>query len=110
MDQKELQAKYGYCITPKHIAVAADRFGGMLGKEAVREAERQGAYCGTTFKGGGRCQLAYDKHEQALLVECGLDFQTDEAAKEELQGYLLGAKEKAEADGFAGFAFVRKEG
>jgi len=117
--QAELREKYGaseqgnfyvldsigvphpYCITPKHVAVAADHHCGILGKEAIVDAEERGARCGIC-KG----KLAYAEHEQALLVECNVEIKgADGKAVLELQAYLLKIKAQAERDHYAGFAF-----
>lgn len=91
-----------YCITPKHVAWAADHCCGMLSKEAIIEAEAHGARC-DICKG----KLKYDEHQQALLVECKKDIHTDVNAKEELKEYLLSIKTMAEEDKYAGFAFKK---
>lgn len=88
-----------YCITPKHVAVAADHHGGILGESAIEDAESRGARCG--MRG---CTLTYKEHEQALLVACKVEI---EESKEELQDYLISIKEQAEKDGYAGFAFMK---
>jgi hypothetical protein len=92
-----------YCIGPKHVGYAADRFGGILNEDAIRSAESAGAKC-CTCKG----KLSYDQHEQALLVTCKKDFQTDKTAEKELHAYLLSIKDEATKHGYAGFAFVKK--
>lgn len=96
-----------YMIMPRHIEIAADRFGGILGEAAIEAAEKRGVGCGIC-KG----HLKYKEHETALLIECRkpLTVDTDNSGAEgrvnpELHAYLLQCKEQAEADGFAGFAF-----
>lgn len=92
-----------YCITPRHVRVAADQYGGMLGVDAVESAERQGARCGVRG-----CQLRYDQHEKALLVECRIEMKgADGLVVPELHAWLLSCKERATAGGYAGFAFKR---
>src|SRR5271166_3776615 len=55
-----------YCITPKHIKVAADYHSGILSQEAIRDAEaNHHASCGIC-----RSQLSFEEHESALLVAC----------------------------------------
>lgn len=88
-----------YCITPKHVEIAADFYSGMLGEAAIEDAEKHGAHCGMVG-----CQLAFRQHEQALLVECNIDFKS-EAGEKELRAYLLQIKDAASANGYAGFAF-----
>lgn len=89
-----------YCITSKHVAWAADHCGGMLGKEAIREAEEHGAKCDICKKQGN--VLTIDEHEQALLVGCKVDIQP---LPDELKDWLISIKEEATANGYAGFAF-----
>ena len=93
-----------YCITPRHVAVASDHFGGMLGKEAVAYAEEHGVHCGVRG-----CQLTYEEHKQALLVGCwdNLKTQTGQAVPE-LHDYLMSIKDECEKNGYAGFSFVDK--
>jgi len=87
-----------YCITPKHVAVAADQFGGMLGEPAIIEAEKQGAVC-CICKG----KLSYKQHEQALLIEVKFNGELKDAPN--LKEYLLSIKDMATEGKFAGFAF-----
>lgn len=91
-----------YMITPRHVAIAADRHGGMLGKEAIEDAERRGIHCGQRG-----CTLSLAEHEQALLVAV----RDNRALKDipELKDYLLSIKDMATQDGFAGFAFIQEE-
>lgn len=90
-----------YCITPRHIGEASDHFGGMLGTDAIKSAEKKGITCGV--KG---CMLPFDKHEQALLVSCKIDINKPEN-KQEITDYLLSIKEEAEKNGYVGFAFMK---
>ena len=91
-----------YCITPKHVTVAANCFGGMLDKYAIIQAEKQGAKCGIC-KG----KLSYEEHKQALLVEVNDKKKRDLKDIPELKKYLLSIKDQAEKDGFEGFAFIQ---
>ncbi len=90
-----------YCIMPRHVQVAADYHGGILDKGAVEDAEKRGAHCCTC-----RGQLKYAEHETALLVRCRAELKIADAVNPELHAYLLKCKSLAEADGYAGFAFV----
>jgi hypothetical protein len=87
-----------YCIGPRHVGHAAHRFGGVLGDAAIRSAEMTGIHC-DICKG----KLSYDQHQQALLVACKVEANNNE----ELHAYLLKCKPLAEADQYAGFAFMR---
>jgi hypothetical protein len=89
-----------YCITSRHVAHACDRFSAMLTADAIRSAEKSGARC-DICKG----KLTYDQHETALLIEVKFDGELKDAP--ELQEYLLSIKDMCEADGHAGFAFIK---
>lgn len=92
-----------YCITPKHVVEAANRHGGILGKPAIQDAEKAGARCGVSG-----CRLSFAQHEQALLISCKVDLKNQQGdINPELQAYLLQCKPLCEADGYAGFAFIR---
>ncbi len=96
-----------YCITPKHVAVASDKFSGMLGDEAIRGAEEEGAICDICKKlnrKNGNNILSYDEHKTALLVNCKKELNDN---KEEINQYLLSIKEMAIKDNFEGFAFKK---
>ena len=97
-----LGVPHPYCITPGHVAYASDNCGGILGTDAIRDAEKYSrARCGIC-KG----KLSYDEHEQALLVE--VDDNRELKDVEGLNDYLLSIKAQCEADGFSGFAFKQK--
>jgi hypothetical protein len=88
-----------YCITPKHVAIAADQFAGMLTEEAIRVAETQGARC-DICKG----QLKYSEHKQALLVEVATDTPIDEINK-----YIQLIADQTAKDGYSGWAFKERK-
>jgi hypothetical protein len=91
-----------YCITPKHVEYAADNFHGMLGKDAIKEAEENGkARCGIC---GGK--LSYDEHKTAVLVEVRSREEIEDI-KEELREYLKSIVSITEADGFAGLSLIQ---
>lgn len=81
-----------FCIGTRHVAYAADHYGGMLGESAI---EASGAPCG--MKG---CQLSFKEHETALAINC------KSKDNELLKEYLLTIKEQCEKDNFAGFVLV----
>jgi len=93
-----------FMITQHHVGFAGDNYGGMLNQSTFEnyEKEKGGASCGVRG-----CNLMYHEHEQALLVEVDSDQELNEV--EGLQEYLLSCKKQCEADGFAGFAFIKKE-
>lgn len=117
---EELKARYGesehgnfavidtigvphpYCIGPRHVVHASDKFGGMLGKEAIRDAEKHGIRC-MTCKG----KLSYEQHEVALLVDCKLPIEDQSGPGSELHAYLMKSKPLCEEDKYVGFAFKK---
>jgi len=92
-----------YCIGAKHVEIAADRFGGMLGEAAIEAAEKAGAKCGIC-KG----QLSYAEHETAIVIGCKANGAGEDGkAVPELQQYLLKLKPLVEGH-YAGFAFMKE--
>ncbi len=90
-----------YCITARHVVLAADHFRGILGKEAMKEADRLGIRCGVKD-----CYLLYEDHQTALLVDCDIEMKGEDGkATPELYDYLLKCKLECENHGYAGFAF-----
>jgi len=94
-----------YCITDKHVIYASDHYSGMIGEAAINDLEKKKGKPCCGIKG---CNLYYEEHKQALLIAVKSD-KTLEELKPELQIYLLSIKEMAEADGFAGFAFIQEK-
>lgn len=97
-----------YCITPKHIKIASDHFGGILDKAAIIEAEKRGAACDICRTSG--TILSYDKHESltTLFIEIPKEFQRDLNDCPGLHGYLFTNKGAMENLGIQGFAFPAK--
>jgi hypothetical protein len=91
-----------YCITLRHVVYAADHNGGILTRDAIREAEKRGAKCDICRKNGKI--LTIDEHEQVLLVECQVEIQP---APQELRDWLMSIKDECEKNGYAGFAFKK---
>ena len=89
-----------YCITPKHLETGHV----YVDEWTIKEAELEcGAKCGV--KG---CDLSYEEHKTALLVLCFQDEDLpDDLYHEMLQAYLMEIKDKCEADGCVGFAFMK---
>lgn len=88
-----------YTIGSRHVKHASKHHNGLLGEETLKAV--QCAHRG--------CRLSYKDHEKALLVECRAEMKdADGKAVPELHHYLLACKEKAEANGFVGFAFLDK--
>lgn len=96
-----------YCITPKHVAHAADHFGGLLTAEAIENAENSGAACDicrTIKRDTGRPILPYNKHEtfKTLFIKVP---HSDLNKIEGLVEYLNKIKPISESMGITGFAF-----
>lgn len=105
---EKVSMPHPYCITPKHVEVAADHFGGMLGEAAIAEAEKRGAKCDICKQAVRRRKqdriLAYDEHETMLSLFVGVPHH-DLNNIPGLVAYLNAVKS---ADlGIQGFAFRR---
>lgn len=90
-----------YCITPRHVGWASDHHSGMLGADAIMDAEKNGHAVCDTCKG----KLSWEEHKQAILIECKKDIKDNK----ELKDYLLKIKDKAIKDKFEGFAFKKAD-
>ncbi len=88
-----------FCITTKHVSYASDNHCGMLGEGAIKGLENMTGRPSCGMKG---CNLMFDEHEQALLIE--VDDDRDLQDIPELHDYLLECKPLCEQEGFAGFA------
>ena len=101
---------HSYCLTPRHISVASDEFGGMLTESVIRSAEEEGAVCdickNLVREGKQDNILSFDEHKQALVVECKKDVKTDKEAQKEINEWLLKNKNLALKNNIEGFAFV----
>ena len=104
-----------YCITLKHVAVAADNWGGMLGADAIADAETKGAHCSMyTDPSSGKCgvkrtatctepcHLPYSMHtsDRAMFVAL-----TRDCDSKEISGVLFPLKESLTKDGISGCVF-----
>jgi hypothetical protein len=89
-----------FMIGAKHVSYAAEHHHGRLGEETCKVIP-------CAHRG---CTLKYREHETALLVECKVPIESQSGAGSELHNYLLASKAKAQADGRAGFAFVKAKG
>ena len=94
---------HSFCITHHHVGHASDNFCGMLSSHAITDYENktQKPSCGVR-----RCNLMYDEHERALLVEVADNRELSDIP--ELHAYLLECKPICEKDGYTGFAFKQK--
>lgn len=96
-----------YCITPRHVAYAADHCGGMLTTEAIRGAEKAGARCDICAK-SGKGILTIDQHETSTTLFINVPQNRDLNAVEGLHNFLFTNKAKFESMGIQGFAFPTK--
>ena len=96
---------HAYCITPKHIVHAADNFGGELGVDAIKSLEKNKGHgcCGVK-----KCNLSFDEHETALLVEVNYDKELKDAPG--LQDYLTSCFVQMKIDNYCGFYFKQNKG
>lgn len=102
MAKDVLIAPHPYCVTDRHVAVAADYHFGILNEGTIKDAEKKGARCGVRG-----CVLSYDKHEKVLVIQVASDKQLQDVPG--LQDYLLSIKDMATKDGYVGFAFYQKK-
>jgi hypothetical protein len=101
-----LGVPHPYCVTPKHVAYASDHCSGILSKDAIRAAEKEGAACDICRKKGEGI-LTVDEHGTALLVGVYDKDNRELNDMPELQEWLKPLCAVAEKDGFVGFAFKK---
>lgn len=104
---RSITAPHPYCITPKHVAWASDHWSGMLGKEAIRDAEKNGARCDICAKGHNGI-LTIDEHVTSLGLFILVPQNRDLNAVPGLHKYLFDNKAAFVAVGIEGFAFPTK--
>jgi hypothetical protein len=97
---EKLSVPHPYCITPRHVAHAADKFSGRLGDEAIKSAERDGAHC-DICKG----KYPYEKHEAVNSLIIRVPQNKDLNAVPGLHAWLLANKQAFIDAGIDGFAF-----
>jgi hypothetical protein len=122
---KVVSMPHPYCITPGHVAYAADHYSGMLSKDAIREAEKTGACCDTcrknaireaektgayydTCRKSGNGILSIDEHTDSLTLFIRVPQNKDLNAIAGLHTYLYSNKAAFVAMGIEGFAFPIK--
>jgi hypothetical protein len=108
-----------YCITPDHVGFASDRYFGMLGEEAIQEAEREkkascGMYINPDTKechngpryGYWRCNVPYEGHtaDRVLFIRALVDKPIKELTG--LQDYLKSIVDKLKELKIDGVAFI----
>lgn len=104
-----------YCVTPKHLEFSEGMYLDIEGAEKRSREQypndpRKWAVCDICRRREretGEKILTYKEHKQALLIEVDGELK-DKKTNEVLKEYLLKIKPRAEREGFAGFAFVRK--
>ena len=98
-----------YCITPRHVAWAADHHGGMLDNSAIEDAEKNGAVCDICRNRVKDRQqssiLSFAEHEHFVSLFIRVPQNKDLNAIPGLHSYLLANKETFEKAGIGGFAF-----
>lgn len=101
-----------FVIGPKHVEIASDRFGGMLGVEAIEAAERIGYGCQwgkRSERSKPKCTLSHREHETMLTLFILLEHKAANLNDVPgLHAYLLSVKDMAEELGIQGFAFPSK--
>ena len=97
---EQLSLPHPYCITPRHVAYAADKCGGILGKEAMEGAEADGATCGIC-KGKHK----FKEHEVVNSLIITVPQNDDLNAIVGLHTYLFANKQAFVDKGIDGFAF-----
>jgi|ERR1035441_5437898 hypothetical protein len=107
VEVKSVSMPHPYCITPKHVAYAADHCGGMLGTDAIRAAEKTGAACCDICLKSGNGILGIDKHTTSLMLLIRVPQNKDLNAVVGLHDYLFGNKAAFEKMGIEGFAFLK---
>ncbi len=87
-----ISVQHPYCIGAKLVGWASDHFMGMLGEDAIRDAEKHDIHCETCTAAFRRRDtnkiLTYDEHETGLLVECLKKAENENAEGKELHAYL----------------------
>ena len=98
---KKISYPHPYGIKAAHVGIAADKFSGRLGEDAIKYAERQGITC---FICQGQYKFEDHKTDLTLVIEVD-DNKVNLNNVPGLKEYLLSIKEKAEALGIKAFAF-----
>ena len=107
-----ISVQHPYCIGSRHVGWASDHFSGMLGEEAIRDAEKHDIHCETCATAFRRRDtnkiLSYDEHETGLLVECLKKAENKNAEGKELHSYMKKCIKikHFKAKKFAGFALL----
>lgn len=95
-----------FCITEKHVSIAADRFSGMLTEEVLDMAPCGIGRRGSPIKGAEPCHLKRSEHtHETAIVVVVPDGTTDLNLVPGLHEWLLAAKPLLEANKIDGFMF-----
>jgi len=91
-----------YTIGPKHIAYASDRYGGMLGDDAIINGEKEGK-CKCAVP---ECNIPYTEHKADLVIFLQLK---RNGTQDEADAYLKKIAKELPNDGIDGFAMIETE-
>lgn len=108
----DCRAQHFYTIGNQHVAWAADHFGGMLGEEAIADAEKNGIHCyHQEGYGRGRCQLPYSEHKTVLTLFIQVPPHAGDLNQVPGLGkYLASIKQVSEEFGVKGFGLPMRKG
>jgi len=106
---RKITQPHPYCITPKHVQVAADFHGGILNEAAIEDAEQRGAWCDTCRH--TRQRLSYREHVTSLTLFVTIpdDAPNDLNEIPGLGDYLSAVKPQAQAMDIEAFAFPKQK-
>ena len=99
---EELFVPHPFVITAKHVVLASDRFGGILGETAIEEAEAQGIKCGA-----GGCLLPLKEHIKSNTAFLEVRSEKPLQENKELRKFLFGIKPELEKLNIDGVAFPK---
>jgi hypothetical protein len=92
-----------YSLSAKHLYHAKNYFDGKITDECIKDLEEKEHKGCCKMKG---CDLRYDQHGLALVVEVNYTGDVNEAPG--LQGYLESCLDQMSIDGATGFVFKQK--
>lgn len=93
-----------YTITPKHVEIASDKFGGILGKNVLQYCDDHDIMCG--YK---KCHLRSTEHKAQKTLFIAVDDHKDLNDIPNLGKWLSQNKEYFISLGIQGFAFPNKK-
>lgn len=101
---KTVVMPHPYCVTPRHVEYASKHYGGILSKDAIREAEKHGARCDTCYHQQTGI-LSVDEHEEQNTLFILVPQNKDLNAVAGLHAFLFENKQTFIDAGIDGFAF-----